>query len=110
MHRMRSLVAKAALPLACALAFGTQAPAELIRPKQGRAYPDIAADINGLQKYTYNPTTQTGTFEVTNTPYLLTVGPSNSGESQIQPNDDGTRRQVVSLTLDRDGNLIDDPE
>jgi hypothetical protein len=109
MHRMRDLIAKAGLILACALAFGTQAPAELIRPKAGRAYPDIAADINGVQTYTYNPATQTGTFQVTNTPYLLAQGPSNSGESQIQPNDDGTRRQVVSLRLDRNGQLIDDP-
>jgi hypothetical protein len=110
MHRMRGLVAKAGLTLACAIAFATTAPAELIRPKQGRAYPDIAADINGVQTYTYNPATETGTFEVTNTPYLLTLGPSTAGESQIQPNDDGTRRQVVSLMLDRDGRLIDHPE
>jgi hypothetical protein len=106
---MRDLVAKVGLTLACALAFGVQAPAELIRPKAGRAYPDIAADINGVQTYTYNPATQTGTFQVTNTPYLLAHGPSNSGESQIQPNDDGTRRQVVSLRLDRNGQLVDDP-
>lgn len=110
MYRMRSLVAQATLTLACAIALATQAPGELIRPKEGRAYPDIAADINGVQTYTYNPTTQTGTFEVTNTPYLLTLGPSSVGESQIQPNNDGTRRQVVSLTLDREGRLIDGPE
>jgi hypothetical protein len=109
MHRMRGLVAQAALILACATALGIQAHAELIRPKAVRAYPDIAADINGVQTYTYNPATQTGTFQVTNTPYLLAQGPSNAGESQIQPNDDGTRQQVVSLRLDRNGRLIDDP-
>jgi hypothetical protein len=109
MHRMRGLVAKVGLTLACAIVLGTQAPAELIRPKAGRAYPDIAADINGVQTYTYDPSTQTGTFQVTNTPYLLAQGPANSGDSQIQPNDDGTRRQVVSLILDRNGRLIDDP-
>ena len=54
--------------------------------------------------------TQTGTFAVTNTPYLLQLDPSNAGESQIQPNDDGTRRQVVSLTLDRNGQLVDNPD
>jgi hypothetical protein len=110
MHRMRRLVAMAGVSLACALASGTSAPAELIRPQAGRAYPDIAADINGVQTYTYNPTTQTGTFQVTNTPYLLVLGPSNTGESQILPNDDGTRQQRVSLTLDSNGHLVDDPD
>jgi hypothetical protein len=109
MHRMRGLIATAGFSLACALGFAAQAPAELIRPKASRVYPDIAADINGVQTYTYNPSTQTGTFQVINTPYLLAQGPSNSGESQIQPNDDGTRRQVVSLQLDRNGRLIDNP-
>jgi hypothetical protein len=110
MHRMRNLIAKVGVTLACALTFGTQAPAELIRPKAVRAYPDIAADINGVQTYTYNPATQTGTFQVTNTPYLLALSPLDSGESQIQPNSDGTRRQVVNLTLDRNGHLVDHPE
>jgi hypothetical protein len=110
MHRMRSRVAKAGVTLVCALALGIPTSAELIRPKAGRAYPDIAADINGVQTYTYDPATQTGTFEVTNTPYLLTLGPSSAGESQIQPNDDGTRRQVVSLTLDSNGRLVDHPD
>jgi hypothetical protein len=109
MHRMRGLFAMAGFTLSCVFGSMTQAPAELIRPKASRAYPDIAADINGVQTYTYDPSTQTGTFQVVNTPYLLAQGPSNAGESQIQPNDDGTRRQVVSLQLDRNGRLIDDP-
>src|SRR3954468_13997675 len=109
MHRMRGRVAKAGLTLGCAIALGIQAQAELIRPKAVRAYPDIAADINGIQTYIYNPDTQTGTFQVTNTPFLLAHGPSDAGESQIHPNDDGTRQQVVSLRLDRNGRLIDDP-
>jgi hypothetical protein len=75
-----------------------------------RAYPDIAADINGVQTYTYNPVTQTGMFQVTNTPYLLALDPSKAGELEIAPNGDGTRRQVVSLMLDRNGRLVDNPE
>jgi len=110
MHRMRSLAARAGVTLVCALASATQAPAELIRPKAVRAYPEVAADINGVQTYTYDPVTQTGTFQVTNTPYLLALSPTNTGESPVQPIADGTRRQVVSLTLDRDGHLVDDPE
>ena len=109
MHRIRCLVAKVGVFLGCAIALANQAPAELIRPKAVRAYPDIAADINGVQTYTYNPSTGTGTFQVTNTPYLLAQGPANAGESQIEPNDDGTRQQVVSLRLDRNGRLVDDP-
>jgi hypothetical protein len=93
-----------------ALVPGGRAPAELIRPKAVRAYPDIAADINGVQTYTYDPATQTGTFHVKNTPYLLTLSSSKAGETQILPNADGTRRQVVSLTLDRNGHLVDAPE
>ncbi len=110
MHRMRSLIATAGVTLACVLVFVSPAPAELIRPKTVRAYPDIAADINGVQTYTYDPVTETGTFQVTNTPYLLAVDPSKAGELQIEPNDDGTRRQVVSLMLDRNGHLVEDPE
>lgn len=110
MHRMRSLIAKAGVTLACVLALASRAPAELIRHKAVRAYPDIAADINGVQTYTYNPVTETGTFQVTNTPYLLALDPSMAGELQIEPNDDGTRRQVVSLMLDRNGHLVDNPE
>jgi hypothetical protein len=109
MHRMRSLAAVGGATLVCALACGTQAPAELIRPRTVRAYPDIAADINGVQTYNYDPVTQTGTFRVTNTPYLLSLNPTNTGEKPIQPNADGTRRQVVRLMLDRDGHLVDHP-
>jgi hypothetical protein len=110
MHRMRRLVATAGVILSCALVPATPAAAELIRPRTGRAYPDIAADINGVQTYTFNPASGTGTFQVTNTPYLLALGPSGSGESQILPNDDGTRQQVVSLTLDSSGRLVDTPD
>jgi hypothetical protein len=110
MHRMRRLIAMAGTALACALAIANQAPAELIRSRSVRCYPDIAADINGTQTYKYDPATQTGTFEVSNTPYLLSLSPSLTGESPIQPTADGTRRQVVSLTLDRNGHLVDDPD
>jgi hypothetical protein len=110
MHRMRNLIATVGATLACTLALADRASAELIRPRAVRAYPDIAADINGIQTYQYNATTQTGTFRVTNTPYLLAVDPSRAGELEIVPNDDGTRRQVVRLMLDRRGRLVDDPQ
>ncbi len=112
MQRMcvRRSIAMVGAILVGALVMGTTVSAELIRPRAGRAYPDIAADINGVQTYTFNPTTRTGTFQVLNTPYLIALGPTNQGGTQIQPNGDGTRRQEVNLTLDGNGRLIDTPE
>jgi hypothetical protein len=110
MHRMRSLLAMAGVTLGSILSLGNQVAADLIRPRAVRTYPDIAADINGIQTYKYDPVTQTGTFQVTNTPYLLALDPSKAGELEIAPGGDGTRRQVVSLMLDRNGHLVEDPE
>jgi hypothetical protein len=110
MHRMRCFAAKVGLIAVCFVTLlNARAPAELILPESGRAYPDIAADINGAQSYTYDPTTPTGSFRVTNTPYLLALGPSATEEYSVQPNSDGVRRQVVRLTLDQDGRLVEDP-
>jgi hypothetical protein len=109
MHRMRCFVAKAGGMVLLITLLDSRAPAELILPAAGRAYPDIAADINGVQSYTYDPTTQTGAFQVTNTPYLLALGPTAADEYSVQPNSDGIRRQVVSLTLDPNGHLVDNP-
>ena len=83
---------------------------ELIRPSADRVYPDIAADINGVQDYDYDPTTRTGLFQVTNTPFLLAMGSSIDDEYNVQPNSEGVRRQTVQLKLDQHGRLIDDPE
>ena len=110
MHRMRHPIALAFLASTLAAALTSRARAELIRPSADRVYPDIAADINGVQDYDYDPNTRTGLFQVTNTPFLLTMGSSISDEVNVQPNSDGVRRQTVQLTLDQHGRLIDDPE
>ena len=109
MHRMRRVVARMALISVSLAALAADVSAELIRPSASRAYPDIAADIHGLQTYTYDPATHTGQFELTNTPYLMALGPASSSEVSVQPTPDGTRQQVVKLTLDQQGRLVNDP-
>lgn len=106
MHRMRRLVVWAGLALGSLSVLNVSASAALIKPDAGRAYPDIAADINGTVSYTYNPSTQTGNFHVTNTPYLIAGGSSATSEFAINPNSDGIRQQIVNLNLDQNGNLI----
>jgi hypothetical protein len=108
MHRMRRfsvLFGFAVLTTLC-----STRPAEassLLKPDAGRAYPDIAADINGKVNYTYDPATQTGVFHVNNTPYLLAAGPTSASEYLVQANSDtGVRSQELSIALDKDGNLL----
>ncbi len=109
MHRMRHTIAKAGLVLIFAATLSSTAAAARIRPSAGRAYPDIAGAIAGTQCYTYDPVSQTGRFQASNTPYLLMLGPKVADEYNIQPNPDGVRSQVVNLTLDHDGRLINSP-
>jgi hypothetical protein len=94
MHRMRlSAVWKrtrgALLVLGLSLLTSTAltgtASADLIMPIATRAYPDISADVNGVVTYTYNSSTQTGDFHVTNTPYLLAGGPTPASEFNVTP-------------------------
>jgi PEP-CTERM motif len=115
MHRMRfsTVVARTrrvlfagCLTLSVAAAFAGKASADLIRPTAGRAYPDIAADINGSVNYSYDTSSQTGNFQVTNTPYLLAGGPSPSDEFAITPDAEGIRKQIVNIALDHAGNLV----
>jgi hypothetical protein len=109
MDRMRRLVALSGLVLVGTLLCANPASAELIRPAAGRAYPDIAADINGTVSYTYNSSTETGNFHVTNTPYLIAGGASSSQEYAVVPTSDGMRQQMINVTLDKSGALITGP-
>src|SRR5690242_1048809 len=109
MHRMRNLAGKAGLTFLVSLIAASPVCAELIHAPGGRAYPDLAGAITGSQSYTYHPATQTGTFQVSNTPFLLSTGPSAANEAVVQPNPDGIRNQVVNLTLDQSGQLVSDP-
>src|SRR4051812_41350211 len=99
MHRMRHPIARAFLASTLAATLAHRASAELIRPATDRVYPDVAADINGVQDYDYDPTTQTGRFHVTNTPFLLALGSSIADEYNVLPDSEGVRRQTVNLKL-----------
>lgn len=109
MQRMRCLFVRAALLFVLLVGVGAEVSAELIQSPGGRAYPDLAGAITGTQQYTYHPSTQTGTLQVTNTPFLLTTGPSTANEVVVQPNADGMRSQVLNLKLDPNGRLVSDP-
>ena len=106
MDRMRRLVA---LALVCSPALAGTASAALIKPDAGRAYPDIAADINGVVNYSYNDSTGTGNFHVTNTPYLIAGGATSATEFGVTPNADGIRQQIINLNTDNTGKLLDGP-
>jgi hypothetical protein len=97
--------------LVASLTFALSAPAsaDLIMPDPARAYPDVAADVNGVVNYTYDPSTQTGDFHVTNTPYLLAGGPTTDAEFNVMPNSNGIRQQIVNIALDQNGNFVSNP-
>ena len=82
------------------------AKADLIRSGPERAYPAIDADVHGGVSYTYDPAGQTGTFRLTNTPYMIVGGLSPSGEFDVTPDAQGVRSQVLTMTLDSTGRLI----
>jgi hypothetical protein len=111
MQRMRSVIARAGLVASLFFVSGAWLPAraDLIRPKPGRTFPDIAGDIVGSQTYTYDPTTQTGTFALINAPHLISLGPSDQDLVPMQPEKDGTLTQSLKMKLDGAGHLVDSP-
>ena len=119
MHRMhprpgrarpRRMFVAAAFTLAALSGLAGPASADLIRKSAERAYPDIAADINGSVSYSYETVSGSGTFHLTNSPYLLAGGPTAAEEYAVSPTSDGTRRQVLNVALDRDGKLVADQD
>lgn len=84
----------------------SSARGDLIRSVPGRSFPDIAGDIVGAQTYTYDPTTQTGVFEVVNAPHLISLGPSVQDMVDMRPDADGTLSQMLKMRLDRHGRLV----
>jgi hypothetical protein len=111
MQRMRGVIARMGLVLFFVGIMGFSAPVfgDLIRSKPARSFPDIAGDIVGVQTYTYDPATQTGTFEVVNAPHLISLGPSVKDMLNMLPSQDGTLSQSLLMKLDRNGRLIDSP-
>lgn len=110
MQRM-CIVARVGVLAVAALisAFERPASADLIRATPGRSFPDIAGDIGGLQKYVYDPATQTGTFTLRNAPHLISLGPSGRDLVPVQPNADGTLYQTLRVKVDRHGRIVDSP-
>jgi hypothetical protein len=82
---------------------------DLIRPNPSRSFPDIAGDIVGTQTYTYDPVSQTGVFQVTNAPHLISLGPAPKDMVPMLPEHDGTLTQSLQMKLDRYGRLIKSP-
>src|SRR5947208_1066684 len=106
MHRLGLNVALTSLIFA---ACGATSSAALLRPNDHREYPDISAFANGYQTYTYDPKTQTGLFQLSNVPFLLTSGATAAGgfvESAVTASPDNVRSQMLTAVLDTNGNLV----
>lgn len=112
MHRMRSHTRRLALPafLLALTGFTPVLRADLIRPHGFRAYPSIAGDMIGEQTYVYNERSQTGIFRVTNAPHVIALGPGGGRMFDVMPDVEGTLKESLELTLDRDGKLVDQPD
>ncbi|MGP0068742.1 MAG: PEP-CTERM sorting domain-containing protein, partial [Isosphaeraceae bacterium] len=95
MPRMRSTIVRVGLVASLFFIGGAWLPAraDLIRPKPGRTFPEIAGDIVGTQRYTYDPGTKTGTFDLINAPHLISLGPRDVDLVPMQPEKDGTLTQ-----------------
>jgi len=112
MQRMHSLGLKAALIVFLLASLTSSSPAALLRPNDTREYPDITAFANGYQTYTYNPTTQTGVFQLSNVPFLLTRGLKADGtfnESSVTPTSANIQSESITAVLDSKGNLVASP-
>jgi hypothetical protein len=110
MHRMRHYIALAGFVLIVLGLVAPSAEASLLKPDAGRSYPDISADVNGSLSYTYDPSSQTGVFQLQNSPFVIAGGPGETGNSQeynIVPDPTtGVRSQTLTLTLDKNGQIV----
>jgi len=112
MQRMRSVIVKLGPVMVFLIVTGVcwTARGDLIRPKTSRTYPDIAGDIVGSQTYTFDPASKTGTFQVTNSPQLIALGPTGSDLMSVTPDQDGTLSQTLQLTLNQNGQIVENPD
>jgi hypothetical protein len=112
MQRMHRLSLIAGLTALFVVTHASSSDAALLRPNDTREYPDITAFANGYQTYTYDPKSQTGVFQLSNVPFLLTSGTTASGgfvESNINATSDNIQSQTLTAVLDKNGNLISSP-
>jgi hypothetical protein len=112
MLRMPSVKLKHATVMTLLIVSGAWLPAraDLIRPKASSTYPDIAGDIVGSQTYTFDPISQTGMFQVSNSPQLIALGPSGKDMMSVTPDQEGTLSQTLRLMLNQNGQIVDNPE
>jgi hypothetical protein len=110
MHRLRRFIALTGLA-ALSFQFGaSSASADLLHPStEPQKYPDIIANLGKGVSYTYDPGSQQGVFHLRNTAYVLVTGTGSNDELDIEPTADGSRYQVLNVTLDKNGNYVNDP-
>ncbi len=110
MHRMRRFIALTGLVVSTWTVGASSASADLLHPSTDpQTYPDIIANLGKGVSYTYDPGSQQGVFHLKNTAYVLVTGNDASSEYDIDPAADGSRYQVLNVTLDKNGNYVDDP-
>jgi hypothetical protein len=113
MQRMHRLSLTAGLTVLFCSTIASTSSAALLRPNDTRQYPDITAFANGYQTYTYDQKSQTGVFQLSNAPFLLTSGTTSSGgfiESPINATSDNIQSETLTAVLDKDGNLVSSPK
>jgi hypothetical protein len=113
MHWMRHFVMMTGLSLAVMTLISGRAEADLIESNPSQTFPDLfGGNVNGKISYTYNDETERGTFTSINLPtYIATGQDTSSGgpdELAVVPTAEGVRRQVINLTLDKNGKLVED--
>jgi hypothetical protein len=110
MHRMRRFIALAGLVALTSALGASTASADLLHPSTTpQMYPDIIANLGAGVSYTYDPSVSQGVFHLKNTAYVLVTGTGSADELDITPTSNGSRYQVLNVTLDKNGNFVDDP-
>ncbi len=110
MHRMRRFLALTGLVALWLGLSGPRASADLLHPSTDpQTYPDIIANLGKGVSYSYDAGAQQGVFHLKNTAYVLVTGTDASAEWDITPTSDGSRYQMLNVTLDKNGNFVDDP-
>lgn len=110
MHRMRRSIVLAGLVALFGSLAASSASADLLHPSTTpQKYPDIIANLGKGVSYTYDPSVQQGVFHLRNTAYVLVTGTGANDELDIEPTADGKRYQVLNVTLDKNGNYVNDP-
>jgi hypothetical protein len=110
MHRMRRFLALTGLVALSLGLGGSPASADLLHPSTDpQTYPDIIANLGKGVSYSYDSGAQQGVFHLKNTAYVLVTGTDASAEWDITPTSDGSRYQLLNVTLDKNGNYVNDP-